>query len=1005
MTEAMAELVKDSIGALLSGNEIRLAALRPLLQAEIVRLSIRGQIQTYKTICGIVVGAAPEQNFGKAELTKRFPQLLWFAQTLFARASLRYVDAVQEGARHLTGLGAYRAAVFMLLAERRVRRSGAESGGPRVRGLIELAIALDSLEKRRFCTKILAEACELCVPGEVDDFNGELAFRLLSTRRAFEADLDGARECMSRAWVFSEAQGYVPLQVHTAWILSICNASFAQTTDGKDAPLMFVAIESMRIAGERVEVAELYKSLHASLRGFKHIPDKHLAALATEAIARVVEEFPDVVESISERLLHDNNRGNALLQSGKHEEARSCFETVIESATRELGNLTSNSSTSNKARAHKINRLLAPFRPRKEVVRPYFVTISEVMSGTEEENLRFQLAVAYGGAGFAKYNLADSATTDIESAWGEAIDCFNLAEEQYLLHRRFWQACDVWAYRAVAYANIGNKKAAINDVARALFSGRASSDPESWIDLDGLLNADDATRLACALAMATIGHLHSACLLAKLSVRVVHDDNTRWSKVVGNKHLRSRVDTHHRLATYLSLAGRHNEAEEVSQLIRDEWISSYRETSANGIEVEEALAFTSYETAGLKASGLMSALKGVSIEGQIGLSAADVGVIPLTRLNLDIADAHCVRKADTSGRGTDFERAKSPELSAVLRYSIGESNLLISAMVGTEYRTASVPVGFAAVSSLVFSIRQYCRGRVTVSEAEFFKYSRWLHDILIVPVLEWLPSGTRRLYIDLMSPLGGLPFEVLFNGEKYLVEQFEIIQLEQARSTNTSYAAVQRTKSCWLNVFACHDVPGSELPGAALELDAIIDEMANAGANVVLRPFSGSAATTEAFLSALAENASGHNIVHLATHASFNASSEAISSLLFSDGALSVKHLRQEIENLRCHVDLLIMSACGTARQDVDVAGFVATLLRGGVRAVLATLWETVDESAPHFFRHFYGVCSDLTSPVAVATAIRAAQLAMLRDGRRFGGRPLSHPVHWAPYRIATVEL
>ena len=130
----------------------------------------------------------------------------------------------------------------------------------------------------------------------------------------------------------------------------------------------------------------------------------------------------------------------------------------------------------------------------------------------------------------------------------------------------------------------------------------------------------------------------------------------------------------------------------------------------------------------------------------------------------------------------------------------------------------------------------------------------------------------------------------------------------------------------------------------------------------------------------------------------FNVTSDLLSCISLNDGPLSLKRLRESLEGKQCQLPLLILSACGTARADVDVEGFAYTLLQAGVKEILATLWETVDMSGATFFSVFYQEWGASSSSRRCAAAIQAAQIAMIGSNEQMNGIPLRHPAHWAAF-------
>jgi CHAT domain-containing protein len=184
------------------------------------------------------------------------------------------------------------------------------------------------------------------------------------------------------------------------------------------------------------------------------------------------------------------------------------------------------------------------------------------------------------------------------------------------------------------------------------------------------------------------------------------------------------------------------------------------------------------------------------------------------------------------------------------------------------------------------------------------------------------------------------------------------------------------------------------LPASAREADAIV---ALAARDSTLRAVGFDAQRKLVLSPALAQ----YRVVHFATHGLLNSRRPELSGLVLSsvdadgqpqDGFVALT----DILNLQLNAELVVLSACRTALgRDVKGEGLIG-LTRGfmsaGVPRVVATLWDVQDESTVNLMTRFYrGVLRQGESP---ATALRAAQLAMLRDPR------WSEPYYWAAFTL-----
>lgn len=142
-----------------------------------------------------------------------------------------------------------------------------------------------------------------------------------------------------------------------------------------------------------------------------------------------------------------------------------------------------------------------------------------------------------------------------------------------------------------------------------------------------------------------------------------------------------------------------------------------------------------------------------------------------------------------------------------------------------------------------------------------------------------------------------------------------------------------------------------------------------------------------------------YRIVHFATHGIFNNEHAELSAIILSlydkEARPRAGFLRlQEIYNLNLPVDLVVLSACDTARgKEIDGEGLIG-LTRGfmnaGAERVVASLWKVDEDATAELMKYFYaGVLQEGLAP---ATALRKAQIKMWQIKRRHP------PYYWAAF-------
>jgi CHAT domain-containing protein len=154
---------------------------------------------------------------------------------------------------------------------------------------------------------------------------------------------------------------------------------------------------------------------------------------------------------------------------------------------------------------------------------------------------------------------------------------------------------------------------------------------------------------------------------------------------------------------------------------------------------------------------------------------------------------------------------------------------------------------------------------------------------------------------------------------------------------------------------------------------------------------------TEAQLKAEAGN---YRVIHLASHAVLDDVNPMYSRALLAkgsgeDGILEARELMQ----LNLRAELLVLSACQTARGDAPagegINGMLWAALGAGAPTTVASLWQVESASTSRlmidFHRHWLDARRS-NNPFAKASALRAAAMDLARDDK------YSHPFYWAAF-------
>jgi CHAT domain-containing protein/Tfp pilus assembly protein PilF len=332
-------------------------------------------------------------------------------------------------------------------------------------------------------------------------------------------------------------------------------------------------------------------------------------------------------------------------------------------------------------------------------------------------------------------------------------------------------------------------------------------------------------------------------------------------------------------------------------------------------------------------------------------------------------------------------QARLPARTALVEYIVGNDEVTIFVLTGSNVHATTVPVKVANLSAKIELFRDLVRN---VQSDDWRQPAESLESLLIAPLEKpgWL-KGITRLYLVPNAVLYYLPFAALPRpgaaGNRYLIEDFELAYLPAAA------ALVYRRNP--------RDPQGTLLALAPAQsgLRYAQEEVRNVGdlypeRSLVLE---GHSATKPAF-----ERQSGRfGIIHLAAHGFFDKLDPMFSGVQLEpdgedDGRLEV----HEIVGMRLDARLVTLSACETGLGSGyfsefpagdDFVGLTRAFLSAGSSSVLASLWEVNDRTTSEFMSEFYQALRGTNE----IEALRKAQMDFIRAGGRRG-----QPYYWAPF-------
>ncbi|BAY84326.1 TPR repeat protein [Calothrix parasitica NIES-267] len=262
-----------------------------------------------------------------------------------------------------------------------------------------------------------------------------------------------------------------------------------------------------------------------------------------------------------------------------------------------------------------------------------------------------------------------------------------------------------------------------------------------------------------------------------------------------------------------------------------------------------------------------------------------------------------------------------------------------------------------------------------------------VYDWLIRPIeAELEKSQTKTLVFVLDGFLRSLPMSVLHDGEKFIIEKYNIALTPSLQLFESRNIPSQQFKALTGGLAKARQ-GFSALPGVETEITRIANFLKT------------QTLLNEQFTRPQVQNkieTAPFSVIHLATHGQFSSKAEDTFLLTWKD-RINVKDLGKWLKtpssNLRNRepIELLVLSACQTAKGDKRAAlGLAGVAVRSGARSTLATLWSVQDKSTADLVTEFYRVLTQ--DGINKAQALRQAQLSLLKDTK------YQHPYYWSPF-------
>jgi filamentous hemagglutinin family protein len=277
-----------------------------------------------------------------------------------------------------------------------------------------------------------------------------------------------------------------------------------------------------------------------------------------------------------------------------------------------------------------------------------------------------------------------------------------------------------------------------------------------------------------------------------------------------------------------------------------------------------------------------------------------------------------------------------------------------------------VPISRDRLTAMVTTFRREVTNPLKTHTQSYLASSKQLYEWLITPIYSDLyAQGISNVVFLPESGLRSLPYSALHNGRQFLMEQFSVALMPSLGLTQVGYQSLRDQHMLAIGISESTQ-DQNPLPMVQAELSTLEQIWPNQTA------YLNQTATLQTLQTARQKKP--FQIVHLATHANFNATSAKNAYIQLWNDRLKLEDIRQLGWN-EPPVELLVLSACRTAIGNRETElGFAGLALQTGVKTAVASLWYVNDTATTGLISQFY---ETLKTTSVRAEALRQTQIAM----------------------------
>jgi len=376
--------------------------------------------------------------------------------------------------------------------------------------------------------------------------------------------------------------------------------------------------------------------------------------------------------------------------------------------------------------------------------------------------------------------------------------------------------------------------------------------------------------------------------------------------------------------------------------------------------------------------------------------------------------------------GLDRARELLDDKSMLLAFLMTNDQVVAIAVTKTDQRLFVIAGGPAELTAQIVKLRDELLSDPDSEMSDVRDSGYKLYEKLLEPVKDLLKTHDRLIVLP-HGALSMLPLEALSDGDGHLVVETHTLTYSQSATLALEDSRIKsKGKRGWVGLgdpvydWAAFKAgkpegePSAEsrgmkrylglkpavatktkqktrrglerLPGTAREVKAIADLFGNDG-KVYLRD----KASEDGVKAGMLGNS---RIIHIASHGLFDTDYQALALSIKPDAADDGFLLQSEIAELKLDAELVVLSACETARAHEvlaePVSGLVLALRTAGVPRMLASLWPVDDAGTVELMKSFY-------TPI-VKSGARYGDALTEAKRKMIASKKYEHPFFWAPF-------